>query len=117
MNTKTKLEVSIGLAAFVCVGVSAQEGFMPWTDIMHMYSHGKSGVTMEDVKDHDLNAKFPGFAPLYMDHYTDLDTNKDGMVDEAEMKAMVEKMQWSDKQMVNQFYSNQGFMPANPANQ
>ena len=104
--------------AFAAGTVSAEgEGFMPWTDVMKQFdANGDGKITMEEAKNHKLGENFIGFMPFMQDHFADLDTDHDGSVDEEELKAMMHKMNWSDKDMVNQFYKNTGFMPTNPAN-
>ena len=91
---------------------------MPWTDaVAKADANNDGGVSMEEAKTHKLGADFVGFQPFMVDHFADLDANKDGMVTVDELKSMMAAKQWTDKQMVDQFYKNTGFMPTNPANQ
>lgn len=104
------------LAAAAAVAVA--EGFMPWTDAFAKAdANSDGGVSMDEAKNEQLGGQFIGFQPFMVDHFADLDVNKDGMVSMDEMKALMAAKQWTDKDMVNQFYKNTGFMPANPANQ
>lgn len=97
---------------------AAADGFMPWTDaVAKADANGDGGVSMEEAKTHKLGEDFVGFQPFMVDHFADLDANKDGMVTVDELKSMMATKQWTDKQMVDQFYKNTGFMPTNPANQ
>jgi hypothetical protein len=115
------MKYSLIAAALVLVAGSSAasaEGFMPWTDVMKMYDANHDGViSMEEAKDHKLGEQFPGFMPFFQDHFADLDTDHDGTVSEQELANMMHKMNWTDKEMVNQFYKNTGFMPTNPSNQ
>lgn len=109
---KTLLALSMAFAA----GVSA-ETFMPWTDVMKTYdANHDGGVSMEETKDHKLGQTTPGFAPWFADHFAELDTNGDGIVNQDELSKMMHTKQWTDKDMVNFFYKDTGFMPTNPAN-
>lgn len=106
------------LALVATTSAAGAEGFMPWTDAFSKAdANGDGGVSMEEVKTHQLGESLVGFQPFMVDHFADLDANKDGIVSMDEMKAMMAAKQWTDKEMVNQFYKNTGFMPANPANQ
>lgn len=119
----TVLTVAI---AFAASGVYAagETGFMPFkqwhTDIWSAYDEDKDGsLTMAEVKSMDraLGQDFIGFMPFMIDHFMDLDTNNDGKVNQEELSHMMKMMEWTDKDMVNQYYRNTGFMPHNPANQ
>lgn len=112
----TKTLIALGLAGVF--GVAAADGFMPWTDVLKMYDANKDGgVSMEESQDHKLGEDFVGFNPFMKDHFAELDANADGTVTQEELSAMMQTKKWEDKDMVNQFYKNTGFMPANPANQ
>lgn len=93
-------------------------GFMPWTDVFKQYdANGDGGVSMEEAKDRKLGESFVGFQPFMVDHFAELDANGDGVVMQDELQAMQKAKAWEDKQMVNQFYKNTGFMATNPENQ
>ncbi|MCC7120630.1 MAG: hypothetical protein IT493_03640 [Gammaproteobacteria bacterium] len=97
---------------------AAAAGFMPWTDVFARYdANGDGGVSMDEAKDRKLGESFVGFQPFMVDHFADLDVNADGKVTAEELKAMQQSKAWDDKQMVNQFYKNTGFMATNPENQ
>lgn len=111
--------------AFATTGVYAagETGFMPWTtwrqDIWNAYDSNKDGgLSMDEVKEmnHVLGEDFNGFQPWMTDHFAELDTNKDGIVHQNELHAMMEAHKYTDKQMVNEWYKGLGFMPTNPAN-
>jgi len=96
---------------------------MPWSnmmkDIWKAYDkNGDGKLSMEEMEemDHVLGQDVPGFAPWFKDHFSDLDANHDGVVDKKELHNMMVKMSWTDKDMVNGWYKNTGFMPLNPAN-
>ena len=119
---KTFLAISL-IAALGSVGTTlAAGGFMPWTDMMKdiWKAYDKNGdgkLSMKDVEemDHALGQDFQGFMPWMKDHFSDLDANHDGVVNKKELHAMMVKMKWSDKDMVNGWYKNTGFMPLNSA--
>jgi hypothetical protein len=109
---KTLLAFSVLFAA-----AASAEGFMPWTEIMAKYdANFDGGVSMEEAKNHTLGQNFVGFQPFMVDHFAELDSNGDKMIDAVELAKMKQAMKWTDKDMVNQFYKNTGFMPTNPAN-
>ena len=119
---KTILAISL-VATLGVMGTTTAAGFMPWTDmrqdIWKSYDKTADGkVSMQEVEemDHELGKDFQGFMPWMKDHFADLDVNKDGTVDQKELDAMMVKMKWQDKDMVNGWYKNTGFMPLNPAN-
>lgn len=98
--------------------LAAAAGFMPWNDVLKMYdANTDGGVSMLEAKNIQLGGKFVGFQPFMVDHFAELDANKDGMISKEELRAMMTTKQWTDKQMVNQFYKNTGFMASNPQNQ
>ena len=115
------------VAAFMAFGLgsaSAEGGFMPWTtwmtDIWGAYDSNKDGkLSMDEVKEmnHTLGEDFGGFQPWMTDHFAELDANGDGVVDQDELHKMMAAHQYTDKQMVNEWYKGVGFMPTNPANQ
>ncbi|HTT07529.1 MAG TPA: EF-hand domain-containing protein [Gammaproteobacteria bacterium] len=120
---KTLLAVSLAVAMCAMGTASAAGGFMPWSnmmkDIWKAYDkNGDGKLSMEEMEemDHVLGQDVPGFAPWFKDHFSDLDANHDGVVDKKELHNMMVKMSWTDKDMVNGWYKNTGFMPLNPAN-
>ncbi len=120
---KTLLAVSLAVAMGAMGTASAAGGFMPWSsmmkDIWKAYDkNGDGKLSMEEVEemDHVLGQDFQGFMPWMKDHFADLDTDHDGTVDKKELHNMMVKMKWTDKDMVNGWYKNTGFMPLNPAN-
>jgi hypothetical protein len=120
-----KTVVAMALAVIASTAFAAGEtGFMPFkqwrTDIWNAYDENKDGaLTMEEVKSMDrvLGQDFIGFQPFMVDHFAELDANGDGKVDQDELSKMMVAKEWTDKDMVNQFYKDTGFMPHNPANQ
>ncbi len=119
-----KLLLTVGLVAAIGNAnvSSAAGGFMPWTGMMEniwrAYDKNADGaLAMAEVAemDHLLGQDFGGFMPWMKDHFADLDANHDGVVDQTELHAMMLKMTWSDKNMVNGWYKNVGFMPLNAA--
>jgi Ca2+-binding EF-hand superfamily protein len=124
MTNMRKTILAMGfMAAFGMMGTATAAGFMPWTDmrqdIWKTYDTSADGkLSMQEVEamDHEVGQDFQGFMPWMKDHYAELDVDKDGTVDQEELKAMMTKMKWTDKEMVNRWYKNTGFMPANPAN-
>ncbi|MGQ0657375.1 MAG: hypothetical protein ACT4NU_04655 [Chromatiales bacterium] len=121
-NTVTALIVAM---AFAANGVYAagETGFMPWSnwrnDIWSAHDSNKDGaLSMDEVKEmnHVLGEDFNGFQPWMTDHFAELDENKDGVVDQHELHMMMMKHKYTDKQMVNEWYKNLGFMVTNPAN-
>ena len=119
-----KALLAVGLSAMLGATsiASAVGGFMPWTgmmnDIWKAYDkNGDGKVSMKEVEDmdHALGQDFQGFMPWMKDHFADLDANHDGVVDKKELHAMMAKMKWTDKDMVNGWYKNTGFMPLNSA--
>jgi len=118
----TVLTVAI---AFAAGGVYAagETGFMPWSnwrnDVWNAYDSNKDGnMSMDEVKEmnHVLGEDFNGFQPWMVDHFAELDENKDGVVDQHELHMMMMAKKWTDKQLVNEWYKNLGFMVTNPAN-
>lgn len=105
--------------AFVLAGSAASaDGFMPWSDVFSKFDTDHDGsITMEEARNHELGQNFVGFYPFMKDHFADLDANHDGKVTSDELAAMMHTKHWSDKDMVNQFYKNTGFMAVNPSNQ
>ena len=76
--------------AVAAAGFANADGFMPWTDaVAKADANGDGGVSMEEAKTHKLGQDFVGFQPFMVDHFADLDANKDGMVTVDEMKAMM----------------------------
>ena len=72
----------IPLALMAVIGGVSAEGFMPWTKVADMADLNDDGMlTMFEVERFKPVAKFPGFQPWMADHFADLDTNNDGMVD------------------------------------
>jgi len=119
---KTVLAISLAATLGMMCTASAA-GFMPWTDmrqdIWKTYDKSEDGkLSLQEVEemDHQLGQDFQGFMPWMKDHFADLDVDKDGTVDQEELKAMMSKMKWEDKDMVNRWYKNVGFMPLNSAN-
>lgn len=119
---KTVLAMSFA-ATFGMMGTALAAGFMPWTDmrqdIWKAYDKSEDGkLSLQEVEemDHQLGQDFHGFMPWMKDHFAELDVDKDGVVDQQELHAMMVKMKWQDKDMVNGWYKNTGFMPLNPAN-
>jgi hypothetical protein len=117
---KTVLTLSLALAA---TGALAESGFMPWTtwrqDVWNAYDSNQDGTLgMDEINEmnHVLGEDFAGFQPWMMDHFEELDANKDGVVDQDELHNMMMAHQYTDRQMVNEWYKGLGFMPANPAN-
>jgi len=120
-----RLITAIGVVATVSamMSASAAGGFMPWTammkDIWRAYDHtGDGNVSMQEAEEMHrvLGQDFQGFMPWMKDHFAELDTNTDGVIDATELKHMMEKMAWTDKDMVNGWYKNTGFMPLNSTN-
>jgi hypothetical protein len=110
--------LSILMLGMVTGLAHAGGGFMPWGEVMHSFDANQDGgVTLSEAGNADKSSRFIGFQPFLKDHFADLDANKDGMVDDAEVATMMKAKQWTDKAMVNQFYKNTGFMPTNPENQ
>lgn len=108
----------IAAALSFAAGAASAQGFMPWTDVMKMYDANQDGgISMDEAKDHKLGESFVGFQPFMVDHFAELDANGDSVVMQDELAAMMQSKQWTDKQMVNQFYKNTGFMATNPENQ
>ena len=119
---KTLAAIGVAMAVGVIGSAAAAGGFMPWTnmmkDIWHAYDKNTDGkLNMKEVEemDHVLGQDFQGFTPWMKDHFADLDANHDNTVDKKELHAMMVKMKWTDKEMVNGWYKNTGFMPLNPA--
>ncbi len=111
---KTLITLLLGAA----VNVAGAAGFMPWTDVFAKFdANADGGVSMEEAKDRKLGESFIGFQPFMVDHFKELDANGDGIVMQDELAAMKQTKAWADKQMVNQFYKNTGFMATNPENQ
>ena len=110
--------VITAIAMTLAAGVAHAEAFMPWTEVMAKYDlDHDGGVSMEEAKNHELGSNFVGFQPFMVDHFAELDANGDGIIDSTELAKMMHSQKWTDKDMVNQFYKNTGFMPTNPANQ
>jgi hypothetical protein len=99
-------------AGLLFSGMAHAEGFMPWTDVTAMADADKDGMlTMPEVEQFKEAADYPGFQPFMTDHFKDLDTNSDGMVDAAELGKAKEMFQMDDTQMSQAFFKKQGFMP------
>lgn len=104
----------IGLAMVGTVGLVSAEGFMPWTKVADMADLNDDGMlTMFEVERFKPVAKFPGFQPWMADHFNDLDTNSDGMVDSEELAKAKEMFKMDDTAMSQAFFKRQGFMPRN----
>ena len=80
----------LALALTVATGGVMAEGigFMPWTtwmkDIWSAYDMNKDGALSQDEvaqMQRTLGEDVVGFQPWYMDHYAELDANKDGVVE------------------------------------
>lgn len=111
-------KLAIALALSFVSGIAAADGFMPWTDVFSKFDADKDGsVSMQEADNHQLGQDFVGFYPFMKDHFADLDANHDGKVTRDELAAMMHTKEWTDKDLVNQFYKNTGFMAANPENQ
>ncbi len=110
--------IIIAFALAAAAPFAGADGFMPWTDVFAKYdANGDGGVSMDEAKDRRLGESFIGFQPFMVDHFAALDADHDGKVSQAELQAMQQSKAWNDKQMVNQFYKNTGFMATNPENQ
>ena len=108
----TRILISLALASALS-NVSA-EGFMPWTKVVSMADLNDDGMlTMFEVERFKPVAKFPGFQPWMADHFVDLDTNGDGMVDNTELAKAKEMFKMDDTAMSQAFFKRQGFMPRN----
>ena len=82
----------IPLALMAVVGSVSAEGFMPWTKVADMADLNDDGMlTMFEVERFKPVAKFPGFQPWMADHFADLDTDNDGMVDSEELASAKER--------------------------
>ena len=106
----------IAVAALLAANLAHADGFMPWTDVAHMYDDNNDGMvspTEVSAMAHVLGKGFTGFQPWFTDHLAELDTNKDGMVSMDEMKAWMAAHQVSDADMSKGFYKGFGFMPNN----
>jgi hypothetical protein len=100
------------LAALFIAGVVHAEGFMPWTKVTEMADLNEDGmITMYEVDRFKPVADFPGFQPFMADHFQQLDTNDDGMIDAAELAKAKEMFKMTDTEMSQAFIKRQGFMP------
>ena len=87
---------------------------MPWTKVAEMADLNDDGMlTMFEVERFKPVAKFPGFQPWMADHFIDLDSNNDGMVDSKELAKAKEMFKMDDTAMSQAFFKRQGFMPRN----
>lgn len=99
-------------AGLLVSGIVYAEGFMPWTDVTAMADSNKDGMlTMPEVEQFKQATEFPGFQPFMTDHFKELDTNADGMVDSDELAKAKEMFQMDDTAMSQAFFKKQGFMP------
>ena len=104
----------IPLALMSFIGSVSAEGFMPWTKVADMADLNDDGMlTMFEVERFKPVAKFPGFQPWMADHFVDLDTNNDGMVDSDELANAKEMFKMDDTAISQAFFKRQGFMPRN----
>jgi hypothetical protein len=116
---KTLLAIALTFAAGT-VAAEGETGFMPWTtwmkDVWAAYDMNKDGgLTMDEVKemDHKLGEDMVGFAPWYMDHYAELDADKNGIVTGEELHAMMVANKMTDAQVTKDWLRGVGFMPFN----
>ena len=102
------------VAALTVAGAASAEGFMPWAKVTSMADLNEDGmITMFEVERFKPVAQFPGFQPFMADHFIELDTNNDGMVDAAELEKAKEMLKMNDTEMSQAFMKRQGFMPRN----
>lgn len=107
-----RIFLPLGLLLFV--SNTSAEGFMPWTKVAEMADLNDDGMlTMFEVERFKPVAKFPGFQPWMADHFIDLDSNNDGMVDSKELAKAKEMFKMDDTAMSQAFFKRQGFMPRN----
>ena len=106
--------ISIACLLGMAGSVVAQEGFMPWTDVMMGADLDNSGgVSMSEVKQYQLGGRFQGFQPWMADHFSELDLDNDGEISFFELKKGSMGMEMSDADVSKGFYRGFGFMPAN----
>jgi len=93
---------------------NAEGGFMPWVNVAEMADMNRDGmISVFEVERFKPASKFPGFQPWMADHFNDLDSNKDGMVDSGELMKAKEMFEMDDTAMSQAFLKRQGFMPRN----
>ena len=104
--------LTVLIAGLIFAGGVSAEGFMPWNKVTAMADLNDDGmITMFEVERFKPVAKFPGFQPFMADHFIELDTNEDGMVDAAELAKAKEMFKMNDTEMSQAFLKRQGFMP------
>ena len=109
----TRVITTFALLGMMSVA-SADGGFMPWTKVTDMADLNDDGMlTMFEIERFKPVAKFPGFQPWMADHFHDLDTNDDGMVDATELAKAKEMFEMDDTALSQAFFKRQGFMPRN----
>jgi EF hand len=100
------------LAGLFISGIVQAEGFMPWTKVATMADLNDDGmITMFEVERFKPVSDFPGFQPFMADHFQDLDTNDDGMIDSNELAQAKEMFKMTDTEISQAFFKRQGFMP------
>ncbi len=104
----------ITLMAATWISSASAQGFMPWTKVAEMADLNEDGMlTMFEVERFKPVAKFPRFQPWMADHFHDLDSDDDGMVDADELAKAKEMFEMDDTQMSQEFFKRQGFMRRN----
>jgi len=92
--------------------VSAEESFMPWTEVMKRADTDTDGVvSMNEVKEFSHTKEFIGFQPFMADHFMDLDTNSDDMISNEELKTGIMKLGMTEDEVSKGFQEGFSFMP------
>jgi hypothetical protein len=68
-------------------------------------------VMMFEIEPFKPVRNYPGFQPFMADHFQDLDTNDDGIVDGDELAQAKEMFKMTGTEMSQAFLKRQGFMP------
>ena len=109
-----KRSITFTLLLLFISSAQAEVGFMPWTDVAEMADMNSDGmISVFEVESFKPASKFPGFQPWMADHFNDLDSNKDGMVDADELMKAKDMFKMDDTAMSQAFIKRQGFMPRN----
>ncbi len=108
-------QIAVLALSLMAVTASVQaEGFMPWTDVMMMADADHDGaLTMNEVETFNDAEHFIGFQPFMADHFSIYDTDADGKVTMAELKAGTLRDKMTDPEVSVAFFKGLGFMPNN----
>jgi hypothetical protein len=95
------------LAAAILFGgaAHADEGFMPWSDVIKKAMADHPGLTMDAMHDFATREKqFVGFEPWMKANFKDVDANKDGMITMDEMHVWMTAHKMTDSALTKNWY-------------